>query len=53
MFGDNRYIVPEKNYPQLWERNSDNKRCWIMEDGKVEEIENIGDKEDEHFLYGF
>ena len=43
----------EKNYPQLWERNSNDKRYWIMEDGKVDEIENIGDKEDEHFLYGF
>ena len=41
----------EKNCPQLWERNSNNKKYWIMEDGKVEEIENIDDKEDEHFLY--
>lgn len=41
----------EKDCPQLWERNSNNKKYWIMEDGKVEEIENIDDKEDEHFLY--
>ena len=43
----------EKDCPQLWERNDNNKRYWIMENGKVEEIENMGDKEDERFQYGF
>ena len=38
----------EKDCPQLWERNSNNKRYWIMEDGKVEEIEAIEGKKEKY-----
>ena len=31
--------VKEKDYPQRWGRNSDNKQFWINPDGTVEEID--------------
>ena len=36
----------ESGYPQLWERNSDNKRFWIFPNDKVEEIEDITEEND-------
>lgn len=36
-----------QNYPQLWERHSDNKRFWIFPNGSVEGIEQIEDEENE------
>ena len=35
-----------QNYPQLWERYSDNKRFWIFPSGSVEKIEQIEENEE-------